>query len=176
MKRSAISSLILSILIIISLSFASNLVTAETIGNITVYVRDQNGGDVMGNKNLIGNLTVELWYDGRIINTTNFFEGDKFIVFDVNHTGLYTVRAVAVLQFVNFYGCSCLPITNPTTCKCKKKCPNGTDTVDVDDKGIYTCIPGFFRPGFGCDYQINHTYIVANDVLTYVDEGESDNA
>jgi len=105
MKKSPLSILTLSFLVILLLSLASNLTTAETIGNITVYVKDQKGGDVIGNKNLIGNLTVELWYDGKIINSTIFSKGDKFIVFKVNHTGLYTVRAVATLEFNDSESC-----------------------------------------------------------------------
>ncbi len=146
---------------------------ADEIGNITVYVKDQNGDNVIDNSHLVGDLTVELWYEGDKVKTRSFEEGNESVLFTVNHTGTYTVRAVAVLQFVDVYGCSIISIA-PKIFECEKKCPDGIDTVDVDDMGIYTCTPGLDVPSYRSHYGINHTYIVVNDVLTYVDEGEND--
>ncbi len=166
----------IGVLVILSALCISNLVIAEEyLGNVTVYVKDQDGDNVIDNSHLVGNLTVELWYEGQKVNTTVFSEGDDFVIFKfLNHTGLYTVRSIAYLSFTD-YECSsagCL-----MECSSAWNYTSGTTLTSVDHRGVYTCIAlTFDEYGYPTYFNQKHDYLVKNDILTYISEGESDTA
>ena len=154
------------ILVIIVILFFPKAVNAEIMGEVKVYVKDQNGLDIINNENLIRNLTIELIYEGKILNSTNFSKGNEFIIFTPNHTGLYTVRAVATFRLVEEVG---FPSGFPSTCF--------PVWFGVDEKGVYDCTFLYEEVGdvFNISYyNVTRTYVLTNDVLTYVDEGEND--
>ena len=87
---------------------------SSVMGNITIYIKDQDGKNVYANSHLVGNLTVEIYYNGelyieRIFNEQNLDKEDgkptDHMTIPVNHTGLYTVRAVATLEFNDSESC-----------------------------------------------------------------------
>jgi len=92
--------------------FSSTIVNAKEIGNITVYVKDQNGDNVAdpsgclgGCWNLADDLVVELWYDGEMEDSQIFQKDNGSLIFTVNHTGPYIVRAIATLKFIDEKDC-----------------------------------------------------------------------
>jgi len=166
--------------------------------NITVYAKDQNGDDVVKNSHLFGNLTIELWYEGKKEAFDNFNKTQDNLVFkDLTHTGLYTVRAIATIQHNDTEYCyvgEYAPILGDRE-KCEDLCPGhefqcdtGTDTCDYtrknkgdasDDKGTYICaITEWFTSVPESTYSFRfdkvYRYTQMNEVLTHVEEGEND--
>ena len=162
-------------IVFITIILLSTFVNGKEIGNITVYVKDQNGNNVIDNEHLIGDLTVELWYNEKMEDSQIFHKDNESVTFEVNHTGLYTIRAVAILgNYLDYYGCPYHEYPPPLY-SCLSKCPDGTSTVGIDDRGVYRCVEcsNVVRCKSN-DYILNRTYIIVNDVKTYVDEGEND--
>lgn len=84
----------------LSLAFSVNSAAAESI---TVYVKDQKGDNVYNNPDMAEdtNLLIELYYEGNLLEEkSRYFDGTSdHVTIPVDHTGLYTVRAIATLEF-----------------------------------------------------------------------------
>ena len=134
------------ILVVLLISFSS-LVSAIKQGEIKVFVKDQAGNNVIENEHLVGNLTVELLYRGKVIGNKTFPKDANNITFQVNHTGPYTIRTVATLgNFIDTYGCDIVYVGEGNYLpRCSNKCPDETSTVSVDEYGIYKCIETFSK-------------------------------
>ncbi|HDD56980.1 MAG TPA: hypothetical protein ENF43_00480, partial [Thermoplasmatales archaeon] len=168
-KCTTIFVVLLSIILMLT-----HLSTAELgpIANITVYIKDQDGNNIVSNDHLIGDLVVELFYEGECLLNKTFNKSKDFIVFEVNHTGLYTIRAVAILgNYLDNYGC--IQDLFTSLYNCSNKCPDGGATISIDERGVYRCTPHRYFC-HSCNYCLNRSYIVGNEVLTYVDKGEND--
>lgn len=185
------------ILVIVSVLYlclsSINFAEAESI---TVYVKDQTGDNVHDHPNLLGKLRVDLSYEGKIIKTMNFTNQDHIIFSELNHTGLYTVRAVAVVGFNESNICYLTFKDIAGLDKCQDECLNtdfiydeagymvGYNNINdrFDDHGPYRCRSfsceyvdlGGDDSFYECTYNQFYKYTQMNEVLTHVDKGESD--
>ena len=175
----------------------SGLATSENLGTINVFVKDQGGEDIAKNSHLVGNLTVEVWHRGQKINSTAFPDNRDSIPFLVTNTGLYTVRAIATIEYNDTEYCyvgEYAPILGDRE-RCEDlcsghsfQCDTGTDTCSStrnnkgdgsDDKGNYICeVTEWFTTVSGSTYSFRfekvYRYTQMNEVLTHVERNEND--
>jgi len=159
----------------------SNLASAEDVEVITVYVKDQNGDDVVQNSNLIGNLTVEIWYEGKQVKNSTFDKKFNHLNFTVNHTGLYTVTATAYIKLIKD-DCSLSqdPVRDGCCASewCRDECYNGDSQPYNDSSNLtYHCeLMSLNCNATACDPIYEKYYILPTIGIaqTYVKRGESD--
>ena len=203
---------LISVIVILVFFIFIQTGSANYLGNVTIFVKDQNGNNVncyynnpdptfwLGCQNRIyDNLTIELRKSGELVNSTTMPNDRDSVLFQVNQTGSYVVRAFTTLSFKDYYTCFLgKPGADSSNdySNCEVACPdlsreyepsNGTQITtystfpeQVDDRGAYyclnmNCIPdGSGTSVMNCTYTRDHRYAELNEVLTYVDKGESD--
>ncbi len=141
-------------------------VNAETVGNVTVYVKDQDGDNV-GRP-----VKIELRYKGNFITDRTLRMDEDHLTFNISHTGTYDIWALTQFEFRK---------KDCVSPDCGGECWNYTSNpgyVYQDRNDVpYKCDFLYMDcSGSGCIpfYEKVYTFLSIGYTRTHVKEGEDD--